>query len=182
MPNKTRGRSTGNAGARPAEARRISVREVPLEGEVARLTLDRPEHNLLNERMLAELAAGIITLGERQRNQADGPRFGGESFLRRHRARRIHAAARLSDAGRVSRRILRDAGYVEAAAGGRERPGFRRRRGTGGARRSGDRHSQRAIRAAGNQAGRFSAARCGDSSLHRWGRSTRSNWCSPAKR
>ena len=37
-----------------------------LEGEVARLTLNRPEHNLLNERMLAELAAGISTLGERR--------------------------------------------------------------------------------------------------------------------
>jgi len=36
-----------------------------LEGDVARLTLNRPEHNLLNERMLAELAAGINTLGER---------------------------------------------------------------------------------------------------------------------
>src|SRR5277367_6976964 len=35
-----------------------------VSGEVARLTLDRPEHNLLNERMLAELATGINTLGE----------------------------------------------------------------------------------------------------------------------
>lgn len=35
------------------------------DGEVARLTLDRPEHNLLNERMLAELAAGINMLSER---------------------------------------------------------------------------------------------------------------------
>ncbi len=34
-----------------------------VEGEVARLTLDRPEHNLLNEQMLAEIAAGINTLG-----------------------------------------------------------------------------------------------------------------------
>jgi cyclohexa-1,5-dienecarbonyl-CoA hydratase len=34
------------------------------EGEVAYLTLDRPEHNLLNERMLAELATGISSLGE----------------------------------------------------------------------------------------------------------------------
>ena len=34
-------------------------------GEVARLTLDRPEHNLLNERMLAEVAAGINSLSER---------------------------------------------------------------------------------------------------------------------
>ena len=34
-------------------------------GEVVRLTLDRPEHNLLNERMLAELTAGINSLAER---------------------------------------------------------------------------------------------------------------------
>jgi cyclohexa-1,5-dienecarbonyl-CoA hydratase len=40
--------------------------KVNVEGEVARLTLNRPEHNLLNERMLAELAAGIGTLGERR--------------------------------------------------------------------------------------------------------------------
>jgi cyclohexa-1,5-dienecarbonyl-CoA hydratase len=39
--------------------------KVRVEGEIARLTLDRPEHNLLNERMLSELAAGINTLGER---------------------------------------------------------------------------------------------------------------------
>jgi len=38
--------------------------KVRVEGEVARITLDRPDHNLLNERMLAELAAGINTLGE----------------------------------------------------------------------------------------------------------------------
>lgn len=30
-----------------------------VDGEVARLTLDRPEHNLLNERMLAEIGVGI---------------------------------------------------------------------------------------------------------------------------
>jgi cyclohexa-1,5-dienecarbonyl-CoA hydratase len=40
--------------------------KVRVEGEVARLTLDRPDHNLLNERMLSELAAGINTLGERR--------------------------------------------------------------------------------------------------------------------
>lgn len=34
------------------------------QGEIARLTLDRPEHNLLNERMLAEIASGINRLGE----------------------------------------------------------------------------------------------------------------------
>jgi len=35
-----------------------------VNGEVARLTLDRPEHNLLNERMLNELTAGINKLGD----------------------------------------------------------------------------------------------------------------------
>lgn len=39
--------------------------KVNVDGEVARLTLDRPDHNLLNERMLTEIAAGINTLGER---------------------------------------------------------------------------------------------------------------------
>ena len=39
--------------------------KVKIEAEVARITLDRPDHNLLNERMLAELAAGINTLGDR---------------------------------------------------------------------------------------------------------------------
>ncbi|MGA8765992.1 MAG: enoyl-CoA hydratase/isomerase family protein, partial [Candidatus Acidiferrales bacterium] len=38
--------------------------KVRIEGEVARLTLDRPDHNLLNERMLCELASGINILGE----------------------------------------------------------------------------------------------------------------------
>ena len=40
--------------------------EFKLSGEVARLTLNRPEHNLLNERMLAELASGIKSLAERR--------------------------------------------------------------------------------------------------------------------
>ncbi len=36
-----------------------------LEGAVARMTLNRPEHNLLNESMLRELTAGIESLGEK---------------------------------------------------------------------------------------------------------------------
>ncbi len=40
--------------------------KVKVDGEVARLTLDRPDHNLLNERMLCELASGINTLGEQR--------------------------------------------------------------------------------------------------------------------
>jgi cyclohexa-1,5-dienecarbonyl-CoA hydratase len=37
---------------------------VHVEGEIARLTLDRPDHNLLNERMISELTVGISSLGE----------------------------------------------------------------------------------------------------------------------
>src|SRR5579864_894991 len=47
---------------KPEEFHHVKYR---VEGEVARLTLDRPEHNLLNERMLAEIAAGINSIGER---------------------------------------------------------------------------------------------------------------------
>src|SRR2546425_6611100 len=36
-----------------------------VEGPVARMTLDRPQHNLLNETMLRELSAGIESLGEK---------------------------------------------------------------------------------------------------------------------
>jgi cyclohexa-1,5-dienecarbonyl-CoA hydratase len=38
--------------------------KVRVDGEVGRITLDRPDHNLLNERMLCELATGINKLGE----------------------------------------------------------------------------------------------------------------------
>jgi len=44
---------------------------------VARLTLSRPEHNLLNEAMLREIADGIVFAGERELHPdvaADGAR------------------------------------------------------------------------------------------------------------
>jgi cyclohexa-1,5-dienecarbonyl-CoA hydratase len=50
------------AAPKPEDFQHVKYR---VEGEVARLTLDRPEHNLLNERMLAEVAAGINSLGNR---------------------------------------------------------------------------------------------------------------------
>jgi cyclohexa-1,5-dienecarbonyl-CoA hydratase len=40
--------------------------KVRLEGGVARMTLSRPEHNLLNETMLRELAEGIEYVGSRE--------------------------------------------------------------------------------------------------------------------
>src|SRR5258705_11661510 len=36
-----------------------------IDDGVARMTLNRPEHNLLNEAMLREIADGITTAGER---------------------------------------------------------------------------------------------------------------------
>lgn len=47
---------------RPEEFRHVRCH---IEGAVARITLDRPEHNLLNEPMLLELAAGIESLGDK---------------------------------------------------------------------------------------------------------------------
>lgn len=49
----------------PPKLEEFQFVKVQVEGAVAQLTLNRPEHNLLNERMLAELTAGINTLGER---------------------------------------------------------------------------------------------------------------------
>src|ERR1700737_778788 len=37
-----------------------------VEGSVARITLNRPEHNLLNEAMLREIASGIAHAGDRE--------------------------------------------------------------------------------------------------------------------
>jgi cyclohexa-1,5-dienecarbonyl-CoA hydratase len=48
---------------KPGEFQHVKFR---VDGAVARLTLDRPEHNLLNERMLAEIAAGINAVANRQ--------------------------------------------------------------------------------------------------------------------
>jgi cyclohexa-1,5-dienecarbonyl-CoA hydratase len=50
------------AAPKPEDFQHVKYR---IEGEVARLTLDRPEHNLLNERMLAEVAAGVNSIGSR---------------------------------------------------------------------------------------------------------------------
>lgn len=56
---------TGGMALVPPKLDEFQFVKVKIENEVARLTLDRPEHNLLNERMLTEIAAGISTLGER---------------------------------------------------------------------------------------------------------------------
>lgn len=47
---------------KPEQFQHVKLR---IDGGVARMTLDRPEHNLLNEAMLRELADGIAHAGER---------------------------------------------------------------------------------------------------------------------
>jgi len=55
----------GSMALAPPKLDEFQFVKVNVDGEVARLTLDRPDHNLLNERMLSEIAAGINILGER---------------------------------------------------------------------------------------------------------------------
>lgn len=61
-PKATRIAVAGNVGSAAPKAEDFKFIRFRIEGEVARLTLDRPDHNMLNERMLAELAAGIDSL------------------------------------------------------------------------------------------------------------------------
>ncbi len=65
MPDKTPIEMEAGMG-RPAPLKPEEFQFIRYRAEraVARLTLNRPEHNLLNERMLVELAAGIEMLGE----------------------------------------------------------------------------------------------------------------------
>lgn len=60
-PVETQEFSTGTLRRQPEEFEFIKFRE---NAGVARLTLNRPEHNLLNEAMLRELADGIVFAGE----------------------------------------------------------------------------------------------------------------------
>src|SRR5260370_36003473 len=49
-------------GRKPEHFEHVKFR---IEAGVARMTLNRPEHNLLNEAMLREIAGGITHAGER---------------------------------------------------------------------------------------------------------------------
>ncbi len=65
MPKPNRGVEVlGTLALVPPQLHDFQHIKVRVEGEVARLTLDRSDHNLLNERMLSELATGISALGE----------------------------------------------------------------------------------------------------------------------
>src|SRR5260370_30572519 len=54
--------TTGAVRRKPEDFQFIKFR---IDGGVARLTLNRPEHNLLNEAMLREIADSIVFAGER---------------------------------------------------------------------------------------------------------------------
>src|ERR1700735_1196216 len=64
----------------PPQGQDFQFVKFPAAGEGARLTLDRPEHNLLNERMLAEVAAGINSLSERSEVKLIVMDSAGEGF------------------------------------------------------------------------------------------------------
>src|ERR1700761_9475825 len=71
MPEKPLAKATfiRDLPERPAETRRPEgFRHVrlALQPPIAKLTLDRPEHNLLNEPMLRELAAALTQLSQAQ--------------------------------------------------------------------------------------------------------------------
>src|SRR5258708_33805647 len=51
-----------------------------VEGPVARMTLNRPEHNLLNESMLRELADGIGAVTEKTSGKLIVPGGNGKNF------------------------------------------------------------------------------------------------------
>src|SRR2546422_11739517 len=77
---------------RPEEFEFVRYR---VEGPVARMTLDRPEHNLLNETMLRELSAGIESLGQKDDvklvvlDAAGGAFCGGAHSTRGNRPRGV---------------------------------------------------------------------------------------------
>ena len=149
-----------------AQTGRFSIVKFRSEGEVAWLTLDRPEHNLLNEGCWPSSRRDLLP-GRPKRDQAIVIDSAAKGFLRRYRAWRVYAAARVPVARCVSWGLLRYARYFQARSGCCERTGIWGRCRTCGSRRSGDRDTEGSICPTGNQAWRFSASRRRYSSLHR---------------
>ena len=56
----------GTLATRPPLLEDFQFVKFRLEGEVAHLRLDRPQQNLLNERMLMEIASGINSVSEKR--------------------------------------------------------------------------------------------------------------------
>jgi len=95
MPKESRGVEVlGSLALVPPKLDDFEHIKVRVEGEVARLTLHRPEHNLLNERMLSELATGINAMGVRSEIKlividSEGKTFCGGIELGEYTQRRV---------------------------------------------------------------------------------------------
>jgi cyclohexa-1,5-dienecarbonyl-CoA hydratase len=79
---------------RPPTVEEFEFVKFRLEGEVAHLRLDRPQQNLLNERMLMEVAAGINSVSEKRQIKmilldSAGPAFSGGIELGEYTQRRV---------------------------------------------------------------------------------------------
>ncbi|MGC2291510.1 MAG: enoyl-CoA hydratase/isomerase family protein [Candidatus Acidiferrales bacterium] len=84
----------GTLATRPPLIEDFQFVKFRLEGEVAHLRLDRPQQNLLNERMLMEVAAGINSVSEKREIKlilldAEGKTFSGGIELGEYTQRRV---------------------------------------------------------------------------------------------
>src|SRR3989442_12922857 len=86
---------------RPEEFEFVRYR---VEGPVARMKLDRPGHNLLNETMLRELSAGIESLGEKDEVKLGVLDAAGEGVCGRGRTRPYNPPAALRGEDALPRR------------------------------------------------------------------------------
>lgn len=84
----------GTLSAHPPRPEEFEFVKFRVENAVARVTLDRPEHNLLNERMLVEIAAAINSVAEQSAVKlivldSAGKTFSGGIELGEYTARRV---------------------------------------------------------------------------------------------
>lgn len=84
----------GTLATRPPLIEDFQFVKFKLEGEVAHLRLDRPQQNLLNERMLMEVAAGINSVSEKREIKlilldSEGKTFSGGIELGEYTQRRV---------------------------------------------------------------------------------------------
>src|SRR5580700_4252763 len=84
----------GTLATRPPLLEDFQFVKFRLEGEVAHLRLDRPQQNLLNERMLMEIASGINSVSEKHQIKlilldSEGKTFSGGIELGEYTQRRV---------------------------------------------------------------------------------------------
>ena len=117
MPQRSTPRPPSSPPARKSTRRdpsQFQYVKLAIDKNVARITLARPDHNLLNESMLREIADAILTAGETETAKLIVLDSACKVFSGGDRHRGIHVAACVSDARRVSQRVRRDAGGGQA--------------------------------------------------------------------